>query len=510
MANSTDLARPQTALQGVASATALNLLARGLNFARQVAITAWFGLSLPLDAFYVAVAIAGLFINSFGDVFDSAGIPALVRTRAREGDEAFQRLTGSLFAGAVMLGVGLTILMILAAPLARFLVPGFSADSLGLVRGNLWVLVPFALLYLPYHCVGSFFRSRRDFRIFYVGELVVMACGLVTVVLGRASIHAVPLAFSVGYSAGFALFVFRARGRFRFWGTLGGEAMAGVRRVVWRMLPVYGLAHGAVIVEKYFGSFLEAGAISALAYGAILASTIPAVMNVENVFVTPLAEDSDRGELLTRILSGVSLVAVPTLAFLMVFSDDLVRALFQRGAFTLRASQLTAEALRAYAVGIPGLFLLPVCVRTLQVTSVLRWVAGMGALGLLFNVAINLLFIAAGHRGVQGVALAAGLSTTAVAVVGFWSLSRVGVHVRYRETLGLLPGVLGATAMALALALILRPPWHPLAALAACGTVFGLGYVVLAWWLPGAEMARVRAMIVESFPWLRHVASRRR
>ena len=121
--------RPQTAIQGVTLATALNVVSKILIYLRQVLITAYFGLSVRLDAFFIATSVVAIFINTFGDIFDSAGIPSLVRTRERDGEGPFRALTGSIFSLSLLLGLGLSLLMVLCFPLAPYLVPGFPREA---------------------------------------------------------------------------------------------------------------------------------------------------------------------------------------------------------------------------------------------------------------------------------------------------------------------------------------------------------------------------------------------
>ncbi len=502
--------RPQTAVQGVAIASAVNVVSRLLTLARQVLVTALFGLSAGLDAFFAAASFVAIFINTFGDIFDSAGIPSLVRTREREGEEPFRALTGSVFSLAVVIGAGMSLLMLACLPLAPLLVPGFSPAAKDAIRGNVLLLLPYALAYLPYHAIGSCFRSVRGFDRYYLVELAVQAAALAVLVAFGRTVLAVPLSLSAAYAAGIVLFVLWGRGRFRFRGRLSGGEMDVVRRTVVQMLPVYVITYGLIVVDRLFGSYLEEGAISALYFGYMLAMAVPLVMNIENVFVTPLSEESDRGALLTRILSGILVVALPVLAFTLAFGGDLVRGLFERGAFTERSSTLTAASLRYYILGLPVFFALPVCVRTLQVLKKLGWIAELSALSLALNAGLNALLVLKAGMGVRGIALATSLTYAVVGAAALALVARAGIRVRYGETLGVLPNVACGVAAALGAAALLPLPAGSLAAVAARGAAFVAVYVAVAAVVPGAEMRRLRDVVLDSFPALRRAGGRPR
>jgi putative peptidoglycan lipid II flippase len=496
----TESARPQTAIQGLASAAVLNFSSKVLLFLRQMVIAAVFGLSAWLDAFFVATSFVAIFITVFGDIFDSAGIPSLVRVRETEGEAAFRALTGSIFLLAAIMGVGLTALMVLCSPLARRLVPGFPAESVGYLKENLLCLVPYALVFLPYHAIGSFFRSRRSFREYYVIELIVQA-GSFLVVVGFASYpRVVPLSVSAGYVLGFLLFLQLGRRDFRYGGRLRGGEADVVRGAVARMLPVYLILYGLVIVDRYFASFLETGSVSALFYAFALATAVPTILNVENIFVTPLAEDTDRGILLTRILSGAVIVSLPIVLFLTAFGNEFVNALFQRGAFDARSTGVTAGALRYYVLGLPAYFGLPVCVRSLQIHRKFRWITAVSVLSVALNAGMNYLLAFRFHMGVNGIALAASISMAAVFGICLLLVSRIRIRVRYREWAGILPVVAAGLIVATGAARVVPKISAAWLDVGLRGLLYVVCYLACLLFAPGGELRRVRRIVLESFP----------
>lgn len=492
----------QTAIQGVATATILNLFSKLLNYIRHIVIAAYIGLSVELDAFYVATSVVAIFINTFGDIFDSVGIPILVKTRTREGEESFRRLTGSIFTFAVKLGATLCLFMILCFPLAPRLVPGFRAESRGFIYENLIFLIPYALAYLPYHCLGSFFRSVRRFYVFSAVEFLVQAIALLVLFQLRASERAVPLSLSAGYLIGLGFFVFWGQRHFRVFGDGKEPHMAEVRRTLLDLLPLYLLGHGFVIIDRYFASFLEPGAISALFYGYVLAMSVPLIMNIDFVFVTPLSEESNRGELLTRILSGVLLVSLPMLAFGLLFADDIVRMLFERGAFDARSTRLTADALRFYLIGLPAFFIWPVCIRTFQISKIFRRLAAIAFVALILNGILNYLFVVKSGLGVKGISLATSLSWSFGALYGLWFLSARGIRIRCTEALMVLPNIFVGVAIALSAAVFLPPVFFLRLDVIVRGIAFVAIYAITVVLIPGSEMRRIQALVLESFPWL--------
>src|SRR5260370_22282472 len=103
-----------------------------------------FGRSDALDAFLVAYLLPSFALGLVMGAFGSVLIPALVKTRQKQGAEAAQKL----FSGMMLLSVlALTAIAALLGLLARYYLPylgsGFSEAKLRLTRDLLYVLLPF-------------------------------------------------------------------------------------------------------------------------------------------------------------------------------------------------------------------------------------------------------------------------------------------------------------------------------------------------------------------------------
>ncbi|MEM4869969.1 MAG: hypothetical protein QW081_06250, partial [Desulfurococcaceae archaeon] len=74
--------RQERVLEAVVKSSLINLLARGFGYFRSVAIAVLLGFSYQTDAFFMALSLIGIFLI-FVDVFDSVGVPELVKARMK-------------------------------------------------------------------------------------------------------------------------------------------------------------------------------------------------------------------------------------------------------------------------------------------------------------------------------------------------------------------------------------------------------------------------------------------
>jgi putative peptidoglycan lipid II flippase len=448
--------RQQTAIRGLLSVGGVNLLARGVGYGKHIVITAVIGLSAQLDAFYMAATILAIAVYTFGDVFDSLGVPRLVEALQEEGEEGFRKLSGSIFSLAVFLSGLLVILLVVASPLAGYIAPGFDVEKRRLVVYNLYYMLPVGLLYLPYHAVGSFLRARRRFQAFYVGELLIALVTLLVVLLLNRVPFVLPISFSVAYVVAFSYLVLVSRTTIRFFGDLRNETMKEILRMLFRLIPLYAVFHLLGVVDRMFASYLPTGGVSALSYGALIAGIPISLLMIENVFITPLSEVPDKETMMRKIVAGVLILAIPVTVFTVVYSREIVRLAFQRGLFDEISTEMTAKALRLFALGIPAMFLWPVCYRLLQVLRRVEGMVGIAIVTVFVNAGLNHLFLKIG-MGISGLALATSSANYLLLLSCLFLLARRGVSVATGGALRvLLISVLIAGA---AVAVTAQVPW---------------------------------------------------
>lgn len=448
----------------------------------------------------MATAVLSMAIFIFGDIFDSAGIPRLVRTLHEKGEESFRELAGSVVTFACVLSAALCLLLFAAAPLTPWIAPGFDPARKAAVVANLLWLAPMAVLYLPYHSLGSVLRAKRRFLAFHTGDLIIAAATLAVILAWHDRPHVVPLSFSAAYVVVFAYVAVAARREVRFPGPLRSTEFRAVARVIPSLVPLYLTGHAFTVVDRVFASYLPSGSVSALSYGFLIATIPCSILMMDAVFITPLAEAKDRGAVMGQIVTGTIILSVPVAVFATAYADQIVKAAFERGAFTAVSTRATAQALAWFAAGIPAFFFWPVCYRLFQVLEQFRLVGIAAAGAVALNACFNLVFMKMG-MGIAGLALATSIAAyglVAAAAVGFW---RLGIAVFDGSVAGVLAVSLAISAAALGAAFLVPAAGGAVGDLFLRGAVFaavagGLFFVV-----PHRAVRTCRDTIVGEIAW---------
>lgn len=426
------IGKPQTAIRGVFSVGATNVAVRLLGYAKHVLIVAFIGLSSQLDAFYMAFTILSLAVLSYGDVFDSLGVPRLVEALRRGDEESFKELAGNFLGFSFLLSLVLGGILLLVAPWASVIAPGFSPEKKEFVYRSLMFLYPIVLFYLPHHAIGSFLRSRRRFLAFYLGELVFAVVSLLIIFVWRNFPYVVPVSVTVGNLASFLYVCLAGRTHFRLVYRVDRFRMQEITRLFFRLLPLYLLGYLYLLVDRAFASYLPTGGVSALSYAMLIVTIPSSILIMENVFVTPLAEADEREQMMKHILNGIILMSVPIAIFTMSYSKPIVKVALQRGVFTAASTDMTADALRYFAIAIPAIFLSPITYRLFQILGRLRGISIVGIISVISNAVLNYFFLKMGF-GIKGLALATTVSYY-VGICGYFLLlRRLGFRLMTKE-----------------------------------------------------------------------------
>ncbi len=116
------------------------------------------------------------------------------------------------------------------------------------------------------------------------------------------------------------------------------------------------------LVSMSFASGKGDGAVSALEYSYKLYIVIYGIFSyaIGNVIFPELSRansSEDKTEYINTLKNAIKMIAyllIPLTVGIMIYSEDIVRLLYERGEFTATSTLLTADALKYYAIGIIG------------------------------------------------------------------------------------------------------------------------------------------------------------
>ena len=348
------------------------LLSRILGFVRDLLFAAILGAGPVAEAFLIAFSLPNMFRRLFAEgAFNMAFVPMISR-KLESGDDA------DLFAGDAMSAMilVLTLLVAMAQAAMPFLVLAMASGFLGDERLDIAVL--FGRIVFPYVLFISL-AALLSGALNAAGRFAAAAAA--PSLLNVFFICALIIAFSSGWDTGLTLaftvplagiaqlaLVWVAASRAGFAIRLRLPRLSpDIRRLCVIAAPA-ALAGGVVQVNLLIGrqvaSYFD-GAVAWLNYADRLYQLPLGVVGIAvGVVLLPdlsrrLAREDAAGarESFNRAAEASLLLALPAAAALAVAAIPIISVLFERGAFRLHDTLMTAQALVIYAAGLPAFVL---------------------------------------------------------------------------------------------------------------------------------------------------------
>ncbi len=489
-------------------------LARGILVARA------FGASAELDAFFAANRVSEtLFTLIAGGALGSAFIPAFTGLLAKnERDAAWRLASGVANLVTLLLSLLAAVAAVLAPQIVRYgLAPGLSQDpalftlTINLMRIQLVSAVLFGL-------GGLIVGILNAHQIFLVPALTpsLYQLGIIFGALALApSLGIYGLAWGVVIGATLYLLVqiptllkvFNPQPVLvadqksmltDYWSLITAPAVREVLRLMGPRLLGVAVVQLNFWVNIALASQMEKGSVSGLTYGfSLMLMAQAAIAQSIAIAAMPtfsaqyaLGKTAEMRSALAATLRGVILLSLPAAVGLMLLRTPLIAALYQRGQFDARSTELVAWALLWYAAGLVGHAILEILARAFYALQDTKTpvLIGAGAMGLniVFSFLFSALFRQIGWLPLGGLALANSLATALEASTLFVLIQRKlnGIHsLEVAKSLG--QACLATLGMALGLLVWIQATGNlnrwviALGGVALGGLVYGLGAVLL-------------------------------
>jgi len=389
-----------------------------IGVANNIAIAGFFGLTRLVDAYYAAYVLPALIMGMFVDFLGKNFLPAFSVLKKERGEQA-DKLTSSLvnivfFIAAVMA----LLLSVYAKDIFSLILPGFSDTELSDTANMFWIMAPAIML-----------MAVNTFHIYvcqYYGKYVhVVLCRLALPVALLCSIffgrhvlgeYALPFGLLLGNIIMFIFLAYMADYRYQFIADYKSAHMKQIFINSGILMSTGIIARSRIIIERYFGSMLDAGAISSMAMADRLCTPLhhSATIGVRMIAFTKASKLyadqklKEIGLLHNDALITIFLMIVPVVVWIAYHSSQIIILLFMRGNFTSDMHHMVTMAL---------LGLLPAVIArsTIQIMSNVFYANNKVAVPAILGIAGTLLYLVCAYPlsnayGVLGLAIAQSIS----------------------------------------------------------------------------------------------------
>ena len=347
-----EMQRSRSSLRSVGILTVCSFVQLAIQLGIQLVLAKQFGASSEMDAYYAAMSLPTVLAAIFLGSLDAAFVPVYMTCRQNEGDESARRFASQfglwlLISGLVLSAVG----FLAAVPLMSWLHPGFDADQVGKTAELFRILTWLTILNGLTSFLNALHHSEKRFRTpAFAGVIgVAVTLGLVLVEPFRGSTAGVAWAVLWGSIVCVGL---QSKLFIEHFSLSGNRLHPAIKRTLVLLLPLLVgafLLQFGPLVDRFLASEEVAG-IAQLGYSwrvitALMTLTSGSLSIVVFPTLSALHAAKEKEAFTAEIAHGLrfmTVLLVPICVGLGMYSDEVVRDVYQRGEFTTEDTRQVA------------------------------------------------------------------------------------------------------------------------------------------------------------------------
>ncbi|OGP56738.1 MAG: murein biosynthesis integral membrane protein MurJ [Deltaproteobacteria bacterium RBG_13_49_15] len=431
----------------VGSAT---LLSRIFGFLRDMMIAWVFGAGAGADAFFVAFRIPNLLRRLLAEGSLSVSfIPVFTEYLANQGqEEAFRLARSAVKMLSILLLVVVVLGIIFSPAIVRIIAPGFagSTDKLSLTISLTRIMFPY-IFFIALMALGMGILNTLGHFAAPAAAPALLSITMIASIYLISPHFADPITgLAIGVLFGGALqlslqipFILKkgiyTEKKTAFYHT-------GLKKIGQLMVPtIFGAAvyQVNILVGTLLASLLPEGSVSFLYYADRLVQFPLGIfaIAIATAVLPSLSRQAAAGDIdglkdtFSHAMKLVSFITLPSMAGLIILREPIIAVLFKRGAFDARSTQLTAEALLYYSIGLWAFSAVRVVVSTFYALQDTRTPVRTAFIAVIANILFGVILMRFLNHG--GLALATSLSSMLNLALLMWSLRVKLGSLKWRE-----------------------------------------------------------------------------
>lgn len=397
-------------------------LSRILGFVREMIVARVYGRNYVTDSFIAAFTIPDvMFYLLVGGALSSGFMPVFNSYVAKEDEDGAWKAANTFITVAIIF---IIIFNILGITFARYLVPivasGLAQNKEALILTTKLTRIMFSAV--TFTVLAGLTRGvLNSYKIFTSPSIgpVLYNIGMIlgALLLGKKlGIYGMAIGVIVGAVMNFAVQVpdFKRVGkRFKFELELQNEGYKKMLRLMGPAIIGLSISQVNLVVNQNIASVLDEGSITALRYANRImllplgifamgiATTIFPVLNTQ----IAKKEYSSFKDTLSLGLRTVMFITIPSTVGMIVLNQPIVRLLFRTGKFTESDVKVTAFALAFYSLAVVGQSAVQIITRGFYAIQDTKTPVKIGALTVIINIILNLIFVRSSKLAIGGIAL---------------------------------------------------------------------------------------------------------
>ena len=354
--------RKLSTAQLAAVLSVMAIISKLLGFLRELLLANYYGASYVTDAYIMSMSIPNNLLAGIVSAAMTAYMPVFSRKVEKNVEEGYAFTSQTLTFLLSATGIAAVLGGIFARPLVHLFAPGFEGATAELTIFYTRVAFVMIVFSVFWQVLGAYLQYKGVFIITNIFAYIQNALIIAAIIISAKTAVPEILIFGIagGYlvnAVGTTIIAKRQGYSFKF----NFKFSDSVKDVITLAIPVFlGSCAGELnaFIDRILASNLPEGSVSALNYGNLFANVVSAF--TVGIFITIIyprlakafaREEYDRvSDMAERGINIIVLLMLPMTLGSMLYSNQIVQVVYERGAFSDTATSLTATAYFYYAI----------------------------------------------------------------------------------------------------------------------------------------------------------------
>ena len=423
----------------------LTIFVKLLGLAREIVLSYYYGASHVSDAFLISYTIPGTLFSIISVVIATGFIPIFTSILVKEGEKNANDFLSKVLIIVITISSLLTLISLF---FSNQIVSLFiSSDNLAQLEltSNLTNISILSLLFIGIcNVLTSYLQLQKKFMVVVLLgmplNLSIIVFIYLSFVLDKVELIAWGLVVSPITQLMFLFFFMRKQNyRFKIPNFKIDNNIKGLFLFSVPMFISIIFSQINLIIDRNLASKSQVGAISALNYSNrlvffIQSISITTVLTVVFPILSRLiAEKKTENfkKMLDRTTFFFNVITIPLIGSVLLFSNEIVSLVYQRGAFSIKDSVLTNSIFVYYIIGLYGIAFRELYLNALYALQESKSAMLNSVISIIINIILSIILF--NILGLIGIAIATAFSVLLCAVLLYFSLKRK-IKIKFFET----------------------------------------------------------------------------
>lgn len=390
----------------------MTLLLKILGYVEKLVLAYYFGTSDAADVFVSILIIIMAFFFFFREIIEPVVLNKFMRAEQDEAWNLFNYVLRWIFVVTLVIS---TVIILAPEFIIMVLAPGFDNERMTSAITLLQLSAPAVIFLCLSTLTNIVLNAQKIFSFPLVGDLFFKLVMILSIVLfyKTCGLQSTAIGIFIGAVVKLVTHLFALHHRITFrLVSINAEAKRNLWYLSWPLMIGMLFSQLTSIVDNVFASYMTNGSIAALSYARKVIE-LPVVLfpYVLSVVIFPHfteLEIQQNSTLLYKwlgdILRWIILLFTPAAIFLALFSNEVVKFIFERGAFDPSSTAITSTPLSIYAIGLVFFGIEAILVNFYYARGRIREPVTVGIVTVMINILVTYLSIP--HAGYLAIPIA--------------------------------------------------------------------------------------------------------